>query len=55
MKRTKPTTTAPRTPSDKPVDDLLRRLRELDEESLEEVSGGICGSRCGARCRLAQN
>jgi hypothetical protein len=56
MKRINPTPDlGPRQP-DKAgeVEDLLRKLRELDERDLEQVSGGRCGANC-MRCKVAQN
>ena len=46
----------PRQPVDKTgeVEDLLRKLRELDERDLDQVSGGRCGANC-MRCKVVQN
>ena len=52
MKRT-PNTRAPKDPK---VQELLRKLRELDNTQLEQVAGGMeadrgkCGSHCMHNC-----
>lgn len=49
---------APTQTDEKPsVDDLLKKMRELEDKQLKEVQGGcqpadICASRCN-RCRMS--
>jgi hypothetical protein len=38
-------------PTQKPSpEDLLKKLRQLDEEQIKDVRGGLAGDRCMGRC-----
>jgi len=48
MKRDKP---QPEQDTKPTPEDLLEKLRQLDEAQLKDVRGGNAGGRCNSRCR----